>query len=122
WYNLVPDQTHTLVTAGFGTFSTSESMTDNDYLTAARTPDGQLGIAYMPTRRTITVDMTQFSGPVIAQWFDPSNGAYTVLSGSRFPNTDPRQFTPSGSNHDGDGDLVLLLEAASERAASQTSP
>jgi len=122
WYTLVPDQTHTLVTAGFGTFSTSGPMTDNDYLTAARTPDGQLGIAYMPTRRTVTVDMTQFSGPVTAQWFDPSTGAYTVLAGSPFANTGSRQFTPSGNNHEGDGDWVLLLEAASDREAPPASP
>ena len=50
WYNLIPDQTHTVVTAGYGTFSDSGALGDNDYLTAARTPDGALVMAYMPTR------------------------------------------------------------------------
>ena len=63
WYDLVPDQGHTLVTAGYGTFTSSGYVDDSDYLTAARTPDGALAVAYMPTSRTITVDMTQLKGP-----------------------------------------------------------
>jgi len=62
-----------LVTAGYGTFSTSGNVSDSDYLTAARTPDGALVMAYMPTRRTITVDMIQLSGPVTARCYNPAN-------------------------------------------------
>ena len=43
WYDLVPDQNHTLVTSGYGTFG------DDDYVTAARTPDGKLAMAYVPS-------------------------------------------------------------------------
>ena len=111
WYNLVPDQNHTAVTAGYGTFSSTGSLGANDYLTAASTADGRLLIAYIPTFRTITVDMTKMSGPASARWYDPSSGSYTAISGSPFANTSTQQFTPPGNNHDGDGDWVLVIEA-----------
>ena len=74
WWDLVPDQTHTVVIAGYGTFADSGSIHDNDYVTAARAPDGSLALAYCPTSTTITVDMTQMRGPTRASWFDPSSG------------------------------------------------
>ena len=83
----------------------------SDYLTAAQTPDGKLVMAYMPSTRTVTVDMTKLAGPVTARWYDPSNGVYTPIRGSPFTNTGSRQFTPTGRNSDGDGDWVLVLEA-----------
>ena len=86
----------------------------NDYATAARTGDGSLVVAYLPTRRTVTIDMTRLSGPIKARWFDPSNGAYTAIAGSPLANTGSRSFTPPGNNHDGDGDWVLALETAGE--------
>ncbi len=113
WVNLVPDQNHTVVTAGYGTFSSTGAVHTNDYLTTARTPDGKLVIAYMPTSRTITVNMVQMTGgtSVTARWYDPTNGTYSTISGSPFGNTGSRQFTPLGNNSGGDGDWVLVLEA-----------
>ena len=111
WYDLIPDQTHSVVTAGYGTFSDSGALGDNDYLTAARTPDGALVMAYMPTRRTITVDMSQLAAPAIASWYDPSNGTFTAIAGSPLANTGTRDLTPPGNNADGDGDWVLVLDA-----------
>ena len=110
WYNLVPDQTHSVVTAGYGTFQDCCLSANSDYVTAARTPDGKLVVAYMPTVRTITVDMSQLAGPVTARWYDPTNGAYIAISGSPFANTGSQQFTPAGNNSGGDGDWVLVLE------------
>lgn len=111
WYNLIPDQNHSVVTAGYGTFQYCCINANSDYLTAARTPDGKLVIAYMPTLRTITVDMTRLSGMVAARWYDPATGKYISISGSTFLNTGSRQFTPPGNNGGGDGDWVLVLEA-----------
>lgn len=111
WYNLVPDQTHNTLTAGYGTFSSQGTIDDNDYATAARTPDGRLAIAYAPTIRPLTIDMTRLSASVTARWFDPSDGAYTAIADSPFSNIGSRTFTPPGPNHDGDGDWVLVLEA-----------
>jgi hypothetical protein len=112
WYNLVPDQSHTTVTAGYGTFSATDEVNTNDYLTAARTPDGSLVIAYMPTIRAITVDMSKLSGSVIARWYDPSNGIYATITGSPFTNAGTRRFVPPGNNNDGSGDWVLVLETS----------
>jgi hypothetical protein len=111
WYALVPDQNHSVVTSGYGTFSAMGNVDDSDYLTAARTTDGALVIAYMPTSRTIAVDMTQLRGPARAQWYDPSRGVYTAVAGSPLPNTGAHAFAPPGPNGDGDGDWVLVLEA-----------
>jgi hypothetical protein len=108
---MVPDQTHTTLTAGYGTFSSQGTIDASDYATASRTPDGRLAIAYAPTIRPLTIDMTRLSGPVTARWFDPANGAYIAIVGSPFSNTGSRSFTPPGNNHDGDEDWVLVLEA-----------
>ena len=112
WQELVPDQDHTTVTAGLGTFGELKTrVSRSDYCTAAKTPDGSYVVAYMPTARTITVNMVSLKAPAIAKWFDPSNGAYTMVPGGPLPNSGTRQFTPPGNNHDGDTDWVLLLLA-----------
>jgi len=110
WYDLIPDQNHTVVTAGYGTFTSSGSVNDSDYATAARTADGALVMVYLPTNRTITVDMSKLRGPATAQWYDPSSGTYSAIAGSPFTNINTRNFTPSGNNAAGQGDWVLVLE------------
>jgi hypothetical protein len=120
WYNLVPDQNHSVLTAGTGTFSSSGQVSANDYAAAARTPDGNLVLAYLPTLRTVTVDMTKLSGATTARWYDPSNGSYTAIAGSPFPNTGARNFTPPGNNSGGDPDWVLVLEATTGGATAPT--
>jgi hypothetical protein len=111
WWELVPDQTHTVVIAGYGTFSDTGSLHDNDYVTAARVPDGSLVLAFCPVSTTITVDMTQMSGLTNASWFDPSNNTLSVIEGSPFGNTGTHGFTTPGDNSDGDPDWVLVLES-----------
>lgn len=116
WFDLVPDQAHKVVTAGYGTFdgTTTEGNRYNmtsDYVTAGRTPDGSLVLAYMPTFRPITVDLRQLRGPVTAQWYDPSCGRYSAIEGSPFANSDKHIFIPPRHNADGDDDWVLVLEA-----------
>jgi hypothetical protein len=105
WYDLVPDQAHTLVTSGYGTFGA------DDYVTAARTARGDLAVVYVPTARTVTVDMSQLSGPVRARWYDPAAGTVTSIVGSPFVNAGVVDFTTPGNNADGPGneDWVLLL-------------
>ena len=114
WYSLVPDQTHSLVTAGYGSYWSggvpSSGISQNDYAAAASTPDGKLAIVYVPTSRTITVDLARLSGSVSARWYDPTTGAAQSISGSPFPNAGPRTFTTPGVHADGAGDWVLLLE------------
>jgi len=110
WYNLVPDTSHVVVTRGYGTFSSSGSIDANDYATAASTPDGTLVMVYMPTRRTVTVDMSKLSDDAVGWWYDPASGSFIYISGSPFTNSGTRTFTPPGNNADGNGDWVLGLE------------
>jgi hypothetical protein len=111
WYELVPDQTHIVVTAGWGTFSSTGSIGANDYVTAASTPSGKLVMAYVPSARTITVDMNKLSGPATARWYDPAAGTFTSIANSPFLAMGSHDFTTPGLNADGDGDWVLVLEA-----------
>ena len=106
WYELVPDQDHTVVTDGWGTAGKF------DYVPAARTPDGRLVIVYLPEKTTITIDMTKLSGPAVARWYDPASGKYHEVAGSPLPNQGARKFTAPGDNADGPGnpDWILLLE------------
>jgi hypothetical protein len=68
-------------------------------------------MAYMPTTRTITLDMTKFRAAANAQWYDPSRGVYRAIAGSPFANAGTKTFTPPGTNGDGDGDWLLIVEA-----------
>ena len=144
WQDLVPDQTHTVVTAGYDSFSCLVgqfaayvskdpdsllsralvrirkrsgigSITSNTCATAARTSDGSLVIVYMPTIRAITVDMSKLTGTTTARWYDPTSGEYADVKGSPFANEGSRQFIPSGANKSGEGDWVLVLEASPPR-------
>ena len=129
WQDLVPDQARAVVTAGYGTFGSTDVKLDpvhfiatmeprvstSDYATAASTPDGTLVVIYMPTVRTITVNMAALKGPATAMWFDPTNGTYQSIAGVPLRNTGSQQFTPPGKNHARDGDWVLLLNASSSQ-------
>lgn len=98
WYELVPDEKHEMVVDGLGEFR------GLDYLAAARTADGGTVIAYMPTARTLTMEMSKVAGQQAkASWFNPRTGKWDPAGD--YPTTGKRQFTPPG-----DGDWVLVLE------------
>jgi hypothetical protein len=112
WQDLVPDQDHSVVTGGLGTYGNVDTRVSvSDYLTAARSGDGKVVVAYLPTIRAVTVNMASLSGPVRGRWFDPTNGSYQEIAGGPLANSGSKEFTPPGKNHDEDGDWVLLLEA-----------
>lgn len=121
WYNLVPDQTHTFMTGGYGSFTNgipgggsgqgiNVLFTGNNYVTAALTPDGSLGMAYLPQGGSITVAMTNLQNAISARWFDPSANSFRNIAGSPFTNIGTQTFTSPGSNFAGDPDWVLVLE------------
>jgi hypothetical protein len=122
WYDLVPDQKHTFVTAGYGHFlpnaeappatATHGRYADNNYVTAALTPDGTLGMAYLPKGGTITVAMNRLKDGITARWFDPADNTFRAIAGSPFSNRIRYRFTAPGMNSDGDPDWVLVLEAS----------
>jgi Protein of unknown function (DUF4038)/Putative collagen-binding domain of a collagenase len=141
WYNLVPDVSipcnpgqasgnggaypgstaitrNGFVTAGYGTllvptgpFNPQIDYAPADFVAAALTPDGTLGVIYCPQSTTITIAMTKMVGPTTARWWDPSNNTYQAIAGSPFANTGTHNFTTPGSNSGGDPDWVLLLQA-----------
>ena len=113
WFDLVPDSNHRLVVSGFGTSSSNGDASINDYVAAARTPDGTLAMAYLATGRPIDVDVARMTGRrVWARWYDPTNGKYATIRGSPFARRGERMFTAPGKNHDGDPDWVLVLTAS----------
>ena len=79
-------------------------------MTAASTPDGKLALVYVPTSRTITVDLTRLSGAVTARWYDPTAGSYQSIAGSPFPNSSSHAFAAPGFHADGASDWMLVLE------------
>ena len=106
WYELVPDQKHEVVTGGLGEFH------GLDYLAAARTEDGGTVIAYLPTPREISVELSKVSGTrVRVWWFDPRTGK-AKLTGE-FPTRGTRDFIPPGED-----DWVLVLDDASKNLAA----
>lgn len=116
FYKLAPDQSHTFVTSGYGTPSGNNAgnLQTDSYVTAAITADGSLGVIYLPVANTtITVNMTKFPGTVNAQWFDPTSGTRTAISGSPFTNTGTHSFAAPGSNSSGDPDWILLFQTHS---------
>ena len=100
WSDLVPDRKHEVVTAGLGEFE------GDDYLAAGRTAGGSTVIAYMPTSRTITVEMAKIAGnQVKGWWFNPRSGE--ASDAGLFPARGTHDFTPPG-----EGDWVLVLDDA----------
>lgn len=113
WWELVPDLSRAkeyatwhddsirpFVTAGVG------ELRGLDFCSAARTPDGRLAMAYLPTARQICIDLTQMAGPVVkATWFDPILGARTPAG--YWPVDAEAPFSPPGAQ-----DWLLILESA----------
>ena len=108
--NAGPDlNTNTIVTSGYcpsgnGCYDSTEfplgcswdgnTVQTNYYATTARSPDGTLIVSYLPSPRTITVDLRKMSTPsFVARWFNPASGQYTTIG--TFSNTVSNQsFTP----------------------------
>ena len=116
WYDLVPDQQHRVVTSGYGRFAAGGTVNNSQYVTAASTPDGRLAIAYLPDLTELTVDLSTLSGPVRAEWYDPSAGRYRPAARSLLPNKGKHRFVPPRRNHEGTSawgtvDWVLVLTA-----------
>jgi hypothetical protein len=105
WHELVPEQDHAVVTKGYGK-DTSTALT-------ARTPDGKQAVTYVPSTgtkpRALTVDLGQFSGPVTAQWYNPTDGHYTTISDAPLPNRATQTFRTPGDNGTKTNDWLLIL-------------
>ena len=103
-WKLVPDFDQRILTAGF--------QSENTFAPAARTSDGQTIIAYIPTQRTVTIDLTKITAPFArAWWFNPQTARSTFIA--EFPTTGAKDFTSPDNN-----DWVLVVDAASANLAA----
>jgi len=99
WSSLVPDLAHAVLTAGYGTFGSS------DYATAACAADGSSLVAYLPTARPVTVSGSRLAGSAMtAWWYDPGTG--TARRIGTFPTAATRTFAPPAA-----GDWVLVMDS-----------
>jgi len=114
WQLLVPDDATPLVTAGRGTKITNDGSLDvlqNDYVTAAQTPDKSQSVVYVPTgvgntnARTITLNLSQLPASYTATWVDPTDATLTqpaVIDAAG-------QVTTPGLHSDGTRDWLLVI-------------
>lgn len=99
WHLLVPDQGHTLVTAGFGS--------GNSFVAAALAEDQSTAIVYFPYRATIALDLGRISGSgKNGWWFNPRDGSATEIES--LAETGLMTLTPPSS-----ADWVLVIDDAS---------
>jgi hypothetical protein len=111
WHLLVPDTNSALVTAGRGTHSSEftsgggggQYASGNVYVSASKSADSSLAVAYLPTTATITVNTALLGAGFTANWVDPFNGTLTAAGAG--PN-----FTAPGTNSGSQSDWVLLFQ------------
>jgi hypothetical protein len=100
WSTFAPAQS--LITAGAGS--------DVDQAVASVSGDGLVGLVYVPSGRTLTLDVSKLSATITASWVDPVSGARSAAGGPWAP-SGTRSVTTPGGNAGGDGDWALLLDA-----------
>lgn len=108
WWDLVPDESGALVSAGRGDEVSGDAPLDvlqNDYATVSCSRDGSLAVVYVPTVRTITLNLDRLDPSVAATWIDPASGA-------AHPAEVATSMRPPGMNSEGDGDWLLILSTA----------
>ena len=69
-----------------------------------RDADGSFAVVYLPTSRTISVDLRRLNGPMKAAWIDPTDGRVTAVDGSPFANEGRHNFSSPAKNSAGDSD------------------
>ena len=100
WWKLKPDVNDIVAVQGRGTSAT------NDCAVTALADDGSFALSYLPSKRSITLDLTKVAGDrVVASWFNPRTGESTRIG--EFTDKSPHAFEPAG-----DGDWVLALDDA----------
>lgn len=112
WWKLVPDDRHTLLTAGF-----SSGLAE---IVAASAADGTLAMLYVPSTGTgstsFTLAMGGFAGPVNARWFNPTTGTFATLSGSPFGNSGNLNLSTPGNNGSSTNDWLLVMTSSASSA------
>jgi hypothetical protein len=76
---------------------------------------GDLAVAYLPTKDGADIALSGFAAPVVARWFDPTNGKYAAAETKPVRNQGSHHFAPPGKNSAGDDDWVLVLTAGPKK-------
>ncbi|HEV2520844.1 MAG TPA: DUF4038 domain-containing protein [Candidatus Acidoferrales bacterium] len=110
WWTFSPDQTHKLVTSGYGTYDGGNGNMYNATYAPTTWDGASYSLTYTPVSTTLLVDLGMFTKSVTAEWYDPTTGTFTVISGSPFANSGSQNFsTPSTAHGDGTHDWVLVF-------------
>jgi hypothetical protein len=101
WWRLVPDEIgNAVIVGGRGK--------GNDRALASLACDRRWALSYVPTRRTITIDMRVFSGSTATlTWIDPATGAASRAKPAAARGN--LQLSPPGRNSSGDSDWLLKV-------------
>jgi hypothetical protein len=106
WCQLVPEQDHEIVTGGHGMGPTR--------VLTSQTSDKKLSVTYVPSTgiesRELAVDLSQFSGPVSARWYNPTDGRWTTINETPLPNRATQTYRTPGDNGTKTNDWLLILE------------
>lgn len=113
WTVLEPDLDASLVVEGSGNYG------QEDFAVAAATADRSVSVVYLPTLRSIELDLRQDPSGATVRWYDPVDGT-TVDADPELTATGVR-VAPPGSNAGGDDDWVLLVEAGGDGGAEELS-
>ena len=110
WWKLLPDVNNVVAVEGRGAFAT------NDYAVTALALDGSFAFSYLPTKRTLTIDLSKISGAIVtASWFNPRTGEAT--SAGSIAAKKRHNFEPPT-----DGDWVLVIDDANKKSTGPRNP
>ena len=102
WASLEPDRDRKLLVSG--------ALDGYFQAVAAQSTDGKFAVVYLPSPRSIVIDMKQFSSDyIVARWFDPAAGQFLDFAFRTQPASGHREFNVPDCSRD--GDWVLLLSA-----------
>lgn len=100
WWQLVPDVNNVVAVKGRGAFAS------NDYAVTALAADGTFALSYLPSQRSLTIDLARIMGPkVVASWFNPRTGESAAIG--ELAEMGHRTFEPPAN-----GDWVLVLRGS----------
>jgi hypothetical protein len=101
WQTLVPDFDNRIIISGYGIWETK------DHVSCVLTSDENTMIAYLPSKRSIEVDMSKINGSKArCWWYNPSDGRATEIG--IFSTSGKKTFTPGFV-----GDWVLVVDNVS---------
>lgn len=101
WVNLEP--------TAAGQIIADRGQPDTDtYISLAHSADRSVIAAYVPAAQALQLDLSAYSGTVVATWFDPADGSW-VPATSRLTNGDQLEVDAPGQNSDGDLDWALYV-------------